>query len=174
MGKLTGKKILMVLSPKNFCDEEFFKTRVVLQAQGAQIVTASKGVEEATGMEGGKAKIDIQLGKVKINDYNALIFIGGSGAGTYLQDEIATSLAKEAVKNKILVGAICLTLAILAKANLLKGKKVTSDVSARSQLAKKGAIVTGKGVQVDGRIVTACSAENAEEFGEKLAEILGR
>ena len=172
MGKLTGKKVLMILAPKDFRDEEFFKTRVALQAAGAELLTAAKGVEEATGVFGGKAKVDVDLNKIDPKDYTALVFVGGPGAQVYFKDKQVLTLVQQAVEQKKVLGAICIAPSILANAGVLKGKKVTSFPSEEKNLVKAGAQYTGRPVEVDGRLVTANGPEAAEAFGEKLVEVL--
>ncbi len=176
MGVLTGKKVLMVLAPKDFNDEEFFKSRVALQAAGAQVLIASHKVEEATGMAGGKAKVDFYLGNDKINneDFLAVVFIGGSGSKTYFNNSFALDLARWAVKQGKVVGAICIAPSILANAGLLQGKRATSFPSEKENLEKKGAVFTGAKVETDGKIVTAAGPQAAEEFGRKLVKVLGK
>jgi protease I len=174
MGNLTNKKVAMVLAPKDFRDEEFFKTRVVLQAKGAQIIAVSKKVEEATGTLGGKAKVDIDIADLKIDDFQALIFIGGSGSKTYFKDKTALQIAAQAAEKGKLLGAICIAPTILANAGVLKGKKATAFLSEKDNLKAKGAIFTGSPVQVDGNIVTASGPAASEEFGKKLAELLAK
>ena len=173
MGELSGKKIVMVVAPKDFRDEEYFQPKVMLQAIGVEIVTAAKSdEEEATGVQGGKAKIDLNLKDIKTKDYEGIIFIGGQGAKVYFQDKIILKLAKEFFKAGKVVAAICIAPSILANADILKGKRVTAFPSEEKNLIKHQAILTNKPVEVDGTIVTAKNSEVALEFGQKLVEVL--
>ena len=174
MGVLSDKKVLMVIAPKNFRDEEFFKSRVALQSEGARVVIASKTTEEVTGMLGGKTKPDINLSEVNVQDYDAVVFIGGTGSSVYFNDQQALNLAKEAVGQNKIVGAICVAPSILANAGVLKGKKATSFSSERGNLEAKGASFVDQPVVADGKIVTATGPQSAEEFGQKVAEVLGK
>ena len=173
MGSLTGRKVLMIVGPKNFRDEEYFQPKVVLQAAGAEVVTVAKTKEEeATGIKGGKAKIDKLLNQVKAKDYDGLVFVGGQGAKTYFRDKKAWDLARDFNKSGKVIGAICIAPTILANAGLLQGKKVTSFSSEEKKLIAKGAKVTGKPVEVDEKIVTAVGPEVALAFGQKLVTLL--
>jgi protease I len=172
MGKLSGKKVLMVLAPKDFRDEEFFKTRVALQAAGAEVLTAAQGVEEALGVLGGKVKIDVDLAAVNLQDYAALVFVGGTGAQVYFNQESVLALVRGAFAQKKVIGAICIAPSILANAGILKDKKVTSFPSEEKNLVAAGAHYTGQAVEVDGRLVTANGPQAAEAFGEKLVAVL--
>jgi len=165
-------KILMVLAPKNFRDEEYQKPRKVLEAMGLMVTVASKGTNEAIGMLGAKAKVDLDLSQVKIDDYLGVVFVGGNGAASYFNDKDALSLAREAFEKGKIVGAICIAPSILANAGVLSGKKATAFYSEEKNLTEKGAIYTGEPVTINGKIVTANGPSAAEEFGRKLGEVV--
>jgi len=165
-------KVLMVVAPQNFRDEEYQKPRQVLEAAGWQIEVASKGVNEATGMLGAKAKIDKDISQVNVDDYQGVVFVGGTGAAVYFEDQTALALAKTAFEKGKVVGAICIAPSILANAGILQGKRATAFSSEQANLSAKGAYYTGESVTVDGKIVTANGPGAAEEFGRRIADKL--
>lgn len=171
-GGETMGKVLMVIAPTNFRDEEYQKPKEVFKNAGYQVVTASKGVQVAKGMLGVAAKIDIDLSKAVAGDYMAVVFVGGSGASVYFNDQAALNLASAAVSQGKVVGAICIAPSILANAGLLNGKEVTAFSSEAENLKGKGALYSGQPVTVDGEIITANGPAAAEEFGETILEIL--
>jgi len=144
---ISKKTALMVIAPKDFCDEEYFKSRVVLQSNGIQVKTCAEKVAEATGMLGGKAKIDIDLADVKVNDFDAFIFVGGEGVKVYFKDKIALELAKQANEENKIIGAISQANKILANCKTLVKQK-------------------------NPKIIAVNGSEKAEEFGSKIAELL--
>jgi protease I len=171
---VAGKKVLMVIAPKNFRDEELFKTREVIEAAGHRVVLASTSTEQSTGMLGGKAKPDIVIDKVDASQYDAVVFVGGSGAAVLLKDPAALSLARSAHTAGKLVAAICMAPGILANADLLKGKKATSWKGGHDLLKAKGAKVTDKQVEQDGRIITGNGPAAAKAFGEAIVRYLAK
>lgn len=170
--KMQKSKILMVLAPQNFRDEEYQKPRRILEEAGGEITVASEGVTEARGMFGAKATVDKDLSQVVVDDYDVVVFIGGVGASVYFNDQTALNLAKAAYDSGKVVGAICIAPSILANSGILSGKRATAFSSESGNLAAKGAQYTGEAVTVDGKIITARGPEAAEEFGRKLVEIL--
>lgn len=168
----TGKKVLFVVAPQNFRDEEFLEPKKILEENGVVVEVASKGVGEVVGMFGAKALVDKDLSKVMLDDYEAIIFIGGSGASVYFNDPIALNLAKAGFEEGKVIGAICIAPSILANAGILSGKKATAFSSEAENLKAKGAQYTGEAVSIDGKIITARGPEAASEFGKKLAEAL--
>lgn len=171
---LEGKKILMVIAPENFRDEEFMEPRDVFESTGAEVTVASKGTDSASGKLGAVVTVDADLSEANAEDYDAVVFVGGSGSSVYFNDKTAHNLARSAYESKKVLGAICIAPSILANAGLLEGKKVTSFPSEKANLQKHGATYTGKSVEADGRIVTANGPGAATEFGQKIAEIINR
>jgi protease I len=171
---LTGKKVLMIVAPNNFRDEELFEPKKILEHSGAKVFVASKDVVAAQGMLGSSIKIDIDIKKVVVKDYDAIIFIGGSGSMVYFQDNDAISIAKQAVDKQKVLGAICLAPTILARAGLLQNKTATCFESQATALQQHGARYVREKVVVDGKIVTAPGPEAARLFGEKIAGLLSQ
>ncbi len=167
-------RILMIIAPEGFRDEELQIPKALFEAKGWEVDVASKTTCEAKGMLGLRVKPDLSLGEVDISRYSAVIFVGGVGAQFYFSDPEALHIAQEAQKRGKVLGAICLAPGILARAGVLRGKRATVWPSEADTLAKTGATYTGKAVEVDGLIVTARGPEAAREFAEAILEILKR
>lgn len=167
-----SKNVLMVIAPKNFRDEELFKTRKVIEAAGYRVVLASTSTKQSTGMLGGTAKPDITIDGVDASRYDAVVFVGGSGTEMLLENPAALSLARSAYAAGKLVAAICMAPGILANADLLKGKKATSWKGEHDLLKAKGAKVTKNPVEQDGRIITGNGPSAAKAFGEAIVRFL--
>jgi peptidyl-prolyl cis-trans isomerase A (cyclophilin A) len=161
----SGKKVLFVVAPRDFRDEEYFQPKKILNEAGIKVVTASLIMGELQGSMGAKTKSDIIISDAKAGDYDAVVFIGGPGTPVLWNNPAAQNLAKETVNNNKLLAAICLAPNTLGKAGLLKGKQVTGFESIKGELASAGAHFTGAHVEVDGKLITASGPEAAEEFG---------
>ena len=172
MSDLTGKTILMVVAPTHFRDEEYREPRRIFEDAGATVKVASKGVTEASGSYGLKAAVDLDIYEASANDYDAVVFIGGQGSAIYFNDQKVLELAENFYNQGRVTGAICIAPSILATAQLLEGKRVTAFGSEEAHLTEKGAIYTGEGVTVDGKIVTANGPGAAEEFGQMVVEAM--
>ncbi|MGC8651193.1 MAG: DJ-1/PfpI family protein [Minisyncoccia bacterium] len=177
--KTMEKKILMVVAFKNFKDEEYFVTKEVLEKAGFFIDTTSSQKGTALGTEGGDAYINLLPSEVYPRDYEAVVFVGGDGMAKELDNKDFQNLAHEFVDSNETVAAICVAPALLAKANLLKGVKATVWSSNLNKtfvkiLQENGALYENKSVVQDGKIITANGPEAAQEFGEKIAEVLNK
>jgi len=169
-----AKKVVLIVAFEMFRDEEYAEPKAVLEKNGFEITTASSRLGEASGRFGLKAKVDITLGQVKVEDYDTVLFIGGPGSHGYYLDPQAHRIAKEAVEQGKILGAICAAPGILANAGLLKGKKATVHEGDIDALKQGGATYTGKGVEIDGKIITADGPKNAKAWGEEVVRLIGR
>jgi len=169
---ISGKKVLMIIASRNFRDEEYLEPRKVLEDSGAKITVASSSLGISRGMLGSQVKPDILLDDVSVADYDAILFIGGIGASQFFNDPKAHSIAREAKDSGKVLAAICIAPATLANAGVLRAKRATSFFSVRSSLKRAGAVYTGKGVEVDGNIITSDGPGSAQEFGETILEKL--
>jgi protease I len=167
-----AKMIAMIIAFEMFRDEEYAEPKAVLEKAGYQITTASSKLGEATGRFGMKAKVDITLDQLKVADYDAVLFVGGPGSHGYYQDPLAHRIAQDTVKQGKVLGAICAAPGILANAGVLKGKKATVHEGDIDTVVKGGANYTGKGVEIDGKIITATGPSTAKAWGEAIVKAL--
>lgn len=166
------KKAVLIIGRENFRDEELFETRRVLTEAGVNTVVASTRTGTIRGMLGGVAGATIFVNDIVVDDYDAIIFIGGAGATEYFQSRAAWNIAREAVQKRKILGAICIAPAILANAGLLKGVRVTGFPTERERLQRAGALYTGAPVERDGLIITGDGPVAAILFGRAIADAL--
>lgn len=163
----------MVIAPDQFRDEEYAHPKQVLEQRGATVVTASVEPGECTGKLGMVATAEIAVADADPDEFDAVVYVGGSGSSVFFDDEDAQDLALDMAEDGKLVGAICIAPSVLAHAGLLEGKAATSFASQEDDLVMHGARWTGADVEVDGKIVTANGPAAARDFGETLADMLG-
>jgi protease I len=166
------KKVVLIVPSENFRDEELFNTQNALTDIKAQITIASSKMGIIKGMLGGKAEAEILIDDVDVNDYDAVVFIGGSGAKEYFNNKTALSMAQQAKEKGKILAAVCIAPTILANAGVLKGVKATSFPSEQGVLKKAGAVFTGADVERDGLIITGNGPKASEKFGKTIADAL--
>jgi protease I len=169
---VSGKKILMIIAPDGFRDEEFLEPKQVFDNAGASVTVASKGVKTAKGKLGATANVDVDISAVNATDYDAVVFVGGPGTTVYFDDPAAHKIAKDSFTAGKLTAAICIAPSILANAGVLKGKKATAFESESDNIDAKSAGYTGRPITVDGNIVTANGPAVAKDFGEEIIKLL--
>lgn len=162
------ERVVMIIASKNFRDEEFLEPKKILEENGIEVIVASSSLSEAKGMLGAKVKPEILIGSIDVKDFDAVIFVGGSGSSEYWDSSLAHKIAKEANEQKKIIGSICIAPVTLANAGILKGKRATCWPSEAESLKAKGAIYTAKDLEVDGNIITASGPSVVKEFGEEI------
>ncbi len=167
-----AKKAVLIVGRENFRDEELFETRRVLTEAGVKTVVASTKIGAVRGMLGRLAEATILVKDIVVNDYDAVIFIGGSGATEYFNSRFAWNIARETVQKKKVLGAICIAPTVLANAGLLNGVRSTSFLSERDRLQRAGALYTGVPVERDGLIITGSGPMASVQFGRAIADAL--
>jgi len=167
-----GKRAVLIVASENFRDEELFETKRVLDAAAVQTTIASTKTGFIRGMLGNIAETGILVNQLRVDDYDAIVFIGGSGAAEYFENPVALNIAREAASKGKILAAICIAPTVLANAGVLKGVRSTAFLSEREKLVQGGAIYTGAPVERDRFIITGSGPAASVQFGRAIADAL--
>lgn len=172
---LAGIRVLMVIAPEDFRDEELLEPKQILTDAGAKVTVASTRAGAASGMLGASVNPDVVVDTIKPGDYHAVVVVGGMGSPTHLWNHTKLhELLQHAAGNGGVAGGICLSGAVLAKAGILNGKRATvwaMDESLKA-LEEGKAQYTAEHVVADGNVITADGPEAATDFGHALVVAL--
>jgi protease I len=160
----------MIIAPVNFRDEEFFEPKAEFEKNGIEVTVACKSLNAAKGKFEGIVKPDMVLADIHCEDFNAVVFVGGSGSSVYFDDPAAHTLAQDAYRKGKIVAAICSAPVILGRAGILQGKKATVFPDDAQDIQAHGAVYTGKSVETDGNIITGNGPKASWEFGQVLVK----
>ncbi|MBF0208433.1 MAG: DJ-1/PfpI family protein [Oligoflexia bacterium] len=167
-------KVLMVIASSQFRDEEYKQPREVFEGAGYDVIVASSTLKKATGVLVMEVTPDVVLADVRIEEYVALVFVGGAGAQEFFDDQQAHKLVRQALDAGMVVAAICIAPTILANAGILEGIRATvypAEGEIKNFQDKK-AIYTKRDVEVAGKIITANGPKAAHAFGESIVKVL--
>ncbi|MCX6791299.1 MAG: DJ-1/PfpI family protein [Candidatus Gribaldobacteria bacterium] len=173
-----NQKIGIIVAQQDFQDEEYFIPKSVFETAGFGVDTISERIGDGLGTFGGVIKIDSPASQVKVADYKALFFVGGSGMGFLLENADFQRIAQEAFRLNKVIGAVSIAPALLALAKILTGKKATVwtnglDNKAVKMLKDTGCIYTEEPLVADGQIITANSPTQARKLAETILNVLG-
>ena len=176
---LAGKKVLMIIAHENFRDEEFNVPYKQFLGEGIGVTVASTEKGEAKGMFGAAFDVKYSVDEVNEADFDAVVFVGGMGTPSVRANDRAVEIAKNSADHKVL-SAICWAPTILAKAGVVKGRKVTVWLGDDPEYGMKtskvmenaGATFVNKEVVTDGNIVTGNGPNAAEKFADAVMEKL--
>ena len=168
-------KVLLVIAQDGFRDEEYLVPKKTFEEAGIKIITASGTLENANGMLGAVVEPDIEIDKIDVEEFGAIVVVGGRGAPQYLyNNSVLHDVLREAYSSEKIVAGICLSGAVLANAGVLKGKKATVYATPESLtlMKKGGADYIKEGVVTDGRIVTAEGPAYAKNFADSILKLI--
>ena len=176
MTDLDGKHVL-IMATDRFEQSELFGPLEMLRARGAKVTLASLSMDPILGTvhdEPGKSIApDLLIGDVDADDYDALLLPGGVGNPDRLRGEAqAVALVRAFAAAGKPVAAICHGPWLLVEADVVRGKRVTSWPSIRTDLRNAGGEVVDEAAAVDGNIITSRNPDDVPAFTDALARAL--
>lgn len=172
MPRLPSAKALIITPQREFQDEELFQTKFAFESALMQITVASSKSGRIVGSLGAVAEADLGLNDIKIEDYDAVVFIGGAGAVPYASNAQVQKLVRQAVSEKKILAASGTAALILASADVVKSARVTGLPAHQQLLALAGAVYTGAAVERDGPLITSAGPLVAPQFARTIVEAL--
>ncbi len=170
------KRILFIIAPSSFRDEELEEPKGILEDAGCICDVASTTVSPVRGMLGLIVKPDVLVDNMSVENYDAVIVVGGSGSPVLSTNKKVLEIVQKAAQLGKVIGSICFGSLTTARAGVLKGKNGTGWKHAETVKAfqQNGALYVDEGVVVDGGIVTAQGPQVATAFGKKVLELVKR
>ena len=174
--QLDGKRIALLIAPRGTEEPEFVQPREALENAGAAVVVVSMESGEAETVNhdldpGGTYAVDATFADVSADDFDGVVVPGGTvGADKLRGDEDAVAFVRAFFEQAKPVGAICHGPWILAEADVLQGRTVTSYHSLQTDLRNAGATWVDEEVVVDQGLVTSRNPDDLPAFCAKLVE----
>ena len=173
--KNLNNKTVAILATNGFEESELSSPKKALEDAGADVHIVSLESGEIKAWSNGNwsntYKVDKTLSEVNQKDYNALVLPGGQINPDLLRkDKNAVRFVKSFFENHKPVAAICHAPWLLAEADVLKGRKITSYRSIKTDMINAGANWVDEEVVVDSGLVTSRSPEDLPAFNAKVVE----
>lgn len=171
---LTGRRIA-VLATDGFEQSELTEPVKALKDAGADVEVVSPKDGQIQGMKhkekGDMVKVDRPLADAKPDDYSGLVLPGGVANPDALRLEPqAISFIKHFVDSGKPIAAICHGPWPLIDAGGVKGRKVTSWPSLKTDLTNAGAQWEDSEVVTDQGLVTSRKPDDIPAFNRKMIE----
>ncbi len=170
MANLDGKKVLFLLTD-GFEDSELTSPWEAVTGAGAEATLASPKSGSLEGKNGHKASVDKDVSEVSADDFDALMLPGGTNNADKLRmDEKSVEIVRAFFEQHKPVGVICHGAWILADADVLKDRTITSYPSLKTDLRNAGATWVDEEVVCDQGLVSSRTPDDLPAFNDKLVE----
>lgn len=174
MENLNRKKVA-ILATNGFEESELKSPKEALEKAGAEVHIISEKLGTIKGWSDGnwsnEYKVDKTLDQVNQSEYHALMLPGGViNPDKLRRNKDAVKFVTSFFENHKPVGAICHAPWILSEAGVLKGRKITSFSSIKTDMINAGANWVDEEVVVDEGLVTSRSPKDLPAFNAKLVE----
>jgi len=172
---MAEKKAVFIIAHEGFQVIEYSVPKKLLEQSGIIVTTASNKTMPATANDGSMVDVDISISDITVALFDAIIFIGGPGAMSHLDNQASYDLITQTLQEDKLLGAICITPRILAHAGALDNKRATGwngDNELGAIFKEYNVHYKNEDVVVDGKIVTAVGPNSAREFAEQIISLL--
>ena len=172
-------KRVMILATNGFEQSELMKPKEALEQAGVETVVVSLEAGDIKGWNqkdwGKSVKVDKTVDQIDaIDDYDALQLPGGQMNPDILRmNEKAIGIVRKFAAAGKPIAAICHAPWLLAEADLVRGKTVTSWPSIRTDLKNAGANVVDQEVAEDGIFITSRKPDDIPAFNRALLGKLG-
>lgn len=168
--ELEGKKII-ILVEEMFNDLEFWYPYYRLKEAGAQVIVVGSGnAEEYTGKSGTKTKVNGGADNISASEFDAIIIPGGYAPDHMRRYPKMVKLVKDLFEAQKVVAAICHAGWMLASAEIVEGRKVTSFFAIKDDLVHAGADWVDEEVVVDGKLITSRKPDDLPAFMRAVIE----
>ncbi len=171
------KRVLALISQVGFNDKELLIIKKTLEKHNISCPIASFALGECIGKYGNRVTARFAFPKIDIEEFDGIFFVGGYGMASLMEYPQIIKLVKKADRLKKIIGGHCMAPAlVLAKAGILKGKKVTvfrkKDGWSEEEIIRNGGMLVDAKVVVDKNIVTGRDEEDAQMFAYALIEAI--
>ncbi len=161
--ELKGKKVVILI--ENLYNEfEYWYPYYRLKEAGAEIITVGTGSKDYTSKVGIPAKADTDSKNISADDFDGMVIPGGYAPDVMRRHASMVNLVKGANDAGKIIAAICHAGWMLASAEIIEGRRLTSFFAIKDDLIHAGAEWVDEEVVIDGNLITSRTPDDLPAF----------
>jgi protease I len=170
--KLVGKKAA-ILAEDMYNEFELWIPYYRLKEEGVEVTVVGSGTATAHNSKHGiPVAVDKKAGEVSADDFDAVVIPGGYAPDKMRIYPEMVGLVRDAFNKGKVVAAICHAGWMLASANILKGKHVTSYVAIKDDMIHAGALWEDSELVRDGNLITSRKPDDLPAFCRAIVQAM--
>ncbi len=171
--RLQGKRVA-IFAEDLYEDLELWYPLLRLSEEGAETVVVGSGnAKEYHGKYGYPVTVDKDIQEVDVEQFDAVVIPGGYAPDRMRRHAAMVNFVREMAQHGKIVAAICHGGWMLASAEVVAGKTVTSFFAIKDDLVHAGAIYEDAEVVVDGNLITSRKPSDLPAFLAAIIAGLG-
>jgi len=171
---LKGKRIA-ILAENLYQEMELWVPYYRLKEEGAEVkVVGAGGAKSYASKHGYPVSVDVQADAVSAVEFDAVVVPGGYAPDMMRRHEAMVRLVREAAQHGKVVAAICHAGWMLASADVIKGRTVTSFFSIKDDMVNAGGRWVDQEVVVDGNLITSRKPDDLPVFCHEIVKALAK
>ena len=171
--ELKDKQVLIFAGP-DFEDRELFYPLYRFLEAGAIVKIAGLGERTYKGKYGVPVEVDGSCEDFAKQSWDIVLAPGGWAPDKIRMNSAALEIVRKTLKEGGVAAAICHGGWVLASADVVKGKKVTSYKAIKDDLIHAGAQWSDQEVVVDGGIVTSRMPSDLPAFCREIIKVASK
>ncbi len=171
--KLANKTIALLVE-QDYQDMEVWYPTFRLREEGAKVLHVGTGsADEYKGKYGYPLKVNVTADHVNATDLAGLVIPGGWAPDKMRMSQPMLRLVREVNQARKPIACICHGGWVLASADVVRGRRLTSYAAIKDDLIHAGAKWEDAEVVVDGNLVTSRKPDDLPAFLREFLKLFG-
>lgn len=175
---LTGKRVAFLVAEKGTEHVELVEPLMAVKNAGAEtvLISSKRGSVETKRHDtepGETLEAELGASEARTEEFDAVVVPGGAvGADKLRADEEVVAFVREFVEQGKPAAVICHAPWVLVEADVVRGRRLTSYPSLKTDVRNAGGNWVDEEVVIDGKLVTSRKPDDIPAFIEKTLEVI--
>lgn len=167
--------VLFIMPQFNFVDSEYTIPKVAISRAGYTVEVASTSTREiAIGADIMKVRPNLSIEQINTDRYKGVIYVGGYSSKAFFENKVLIDKTKEFVSKGVLIGSMDNVPYLMAKWGVLKGVKVTVNISLAKAIKSMNINYVNKDIVIDKNFITLDNQLYSDQFTSEFLNELDK